>query len=290
MYSIYTDTDCDIIPSMAKEFGYKLIYMPYIENEEEIYPFKGMVDEFDYHSYYDKMRKGKMMSTCGLSSEMYKEIFREDFEKGNDILYVHFSTIMSSTFDSMYQAIDELKKEYPNVNFYEVNTKGITLGAINIVLEIGELYKQGKSIKEILEWADREVLKFSVYFYADDLKFFARSGRVSGISAAMGNLIGIKPLMNMDSTGKMDAFKKVRGRINALKEIVRMVEELQDDMKSHRIMIGHADNIELAQLLGKMIKEKFGEDTKIIYVPVNPVAGAHCGPDTIGISFHSIHR
>ncbi|MBO7535937.1 MAG: DegV family EDD domain-containing protein, partial [Bacilli bacterium] len=173
---------------------------------------------------------------------------------------------------------------------YLIDTKGITIGSINIVLEIGELYKAGKSIEEIQKWAEVEVDKFAVYFFADDLKFFARSGRVSGIAGFMGNIFGVKPIIYMGSDGIMTNIGKEKGRKNAVNRLVKYVEELGEDIKDHRIVVAHTDAPKIVEELISLLKAKFGDDLNILVMDVNPTAGSHCGPDSVGISFHAIHR
>lgn len=289
MYTLFTDTDTDITPELAKKYGYKLISMPYRIGNEEIFPYESF-KEFEYHKFYDLLRKGTLPSTSGLSPQKYIEYFEPEFKKGNDILYVHFSSAMSGTFDAMRLAVQDLKERYPDREFHTIDTLGITLGSYNICLEIGELYKQGKSIEEIKAWADKEVQKYAIYFYADDLKFFAKSGRVSGLAAFFGGIIGIKPIIYMNSEGRMVTYAKAKGRIQTLTKIVDIMEELQDDMKSHRIIISHTDAQEIADTLAELIRKRFGEDTKIEFAVVNPTAGSHCGPNAVGVSFHALHR
>ena len=125
---------------------------------------------------------------------------------------------------------------------------------------------------------------------ADDLKFFHKSGRVNGFSAFFGNMIGIKPIIYMDKEGKMTTYNKFRGRKNALKMLVNIVSDLQDDLKSHRVIITTTDSLDIAKILEKMLREKFGDDLNIEYAITNPTARAHCGPDGVGVSFHAIHR
>mgnify|MGYP000607970883 FL=1 len=83
---------------------------------------------------------------------------------------------------------------------------------------------------------------------------------------------------------------KEHGRTKALKKLVDTMEEIGDDIKNHRIVIGHSDALDIALELGKMITEKFGEGLNIEYVVVNPTAGSHCGPSGVGVAFHSMHR
>lgn len=289
MLTIFTDTDNDMTPKTAARYGYKLISMPYFLNGEAVYPYETDKD-LDIHAFYDGLRNGNLPTTGGLNEEKYKEYFRPEFEKGNDVLYVHFSAAMSGTFDAMNNAVKQLKEEFPERKFYAVDTKGITIIGYNIACEIGEMYLNGADAEKITEWAETEVDKFSQYFFADDLKFFKRSGRVGGFSATMGNIIGIRPIIYMSPEGKMESLSKERGRARALARLVSYMEESGEDIEKHRVIIGHTDAPELVEELKGMIEEKFGKNLKIEVVCTNPTAGCHCGPNGVGVCFHSKHR
>ena len=114
-------------------------------------------------------------------------------------------------------------------------------------------YLEGKNINEILEWAIDEVDHFATYFFADNLNFFKRSGRVSNVTATMGNIIGFKPIIYMDDNGTMTNIGKERGRIKAINKLVEYVELLSVDIYNHRIIIGHTDALDLAQKLGNKL-------------------------------------
>ena len=288
MLKIYTDTDTDITPAQAAEYGYTLISMPYSVDAKTTYPYVDF-ETFDGKAFYDMLRGGVLPTTSAISKEQYINYFQEDFKAGNDILYVHFSRAMTNTFDVMDQAVAELKAQYPGTRFEEIDTKGITTISYAIVREVGDLIKAGKTLDEVLEWARTEVDKFAMYFFADDLKFFRRSGRVSGLAATMGTLIGVRPLIHMSQAGKMESIGTAKGRPNAMKALVDKVAELGDEIEKHRICIGHTDAPEIAREVGRMIEERFGKQN-IEYVYVNPTAGSHCGPNGVGVCFHAIHR
>ena len=289
MLRLFTDTDTDITPAVAAEYGYRLISMPYSIDAKTVYPYVDF-DEFESKKFYDLLRSGVLPTTSAISKERYIEYFEPEFAAGNDILYVHFSRAMTVTFNAMDQAVAELKAKYPGRNFYEIDTKGITTISYTIVREVGDLLKAGKSLEEVLEWAKTEVDKFAMYFFADDLKFFRRSGRVNGLAATMGTLIGIRPIIYMSQEGKMVSCGKEKGRIKAMEHLVQQVADLGEDFKSHRFVIGHTDAPELAEEVGKMIRERFGDDFPIEYVVCNPTAGSHAGPNGVGVCFHAKHR
>ena len=289
MLVLFTDTDTDITPKQAKEYGYHLISMPYAIDGENVYPYEDF-DEFDAHAFYQKLRDGALPTTSAISTQRYIDYFEPVLKNGDDILYVHFSRNMTATFDNMDQAIEQLKEKYPERTVYTIDTKGITLMSLIIVLAVGDLYKEGKSIDEIMEWSKTEIDHYACYFCADDLKFFRRSGRVSGLAGTMGTLLGIRPIIYMNEEGKMVSVGKEKGRVKAMERLISFVDQLGDDVKNHRILIGNADAPDIAEEIGAMLREKYGDDLMIQYVSVNPTAGSHCGPDTVGLGFHSKAR
>ena len=289
MLTLYTDTDTDITPAIAAEYGYKLISMPYSVDAKTIYPYVDF-DRFDARTFYDTLRAGTLPTTSAISKERYVEYFEPEFAAGNDILYVHFSRAMTVTFDAMDQALAELKARYPGRRFEEIDTKGITTASYAIVRAVGDLFKEGRSLDEVLEWARTEVDHYAMYFFADDLKFFRRSGRVSGLAATMGTLIGIRPVIYMSAEGKMVSCGTVKGRAKAMAYLLDKVDELGDNVKDYRFYVGHTDAPALAEELGRSLKERIGQDLDIEYVVTNPTAGSHSGPNGVGVCFHAKHR
>ena len=289
MLKLFTDTDTDITPAVAAEYGYSLISMPYSIDAKTVYPYVDF-ETFDSRAFYDQLRSGVLPTTSAISKERYLAYFEPEFAAGNDILYVHFSRAMTNTFEAMDQAVAELKTQYPERRFEQIDTKGITTISYAIVRAVGDLMKEGKTLDEVLAWAQTEVDRYAMYFFADDLKFFRRSGRVSGLAATMGTLIGIRPIIYMSQEGKMVSCGKEKGRLKAMEHLVGKVAELGDEIKAHRFYVGHTDAPEIAEEVGRMLKERFGEDLNIEYVVCNPTAGSHAGPNGVGVCFHAKQR
>ena len=289
MFQLFTDTDTDITPEIAKQFGYKLISMPYSIHGKDIYPYIDF-DKFDYKEFYNILREGEIPKTFALSPQAYVEYFEPTLKEGKDIVYVHFSGAMSGTFNSMNLAWQELKERYPERKLYSIDTRGVSICSYNIAVEIAERANNGATAEELVCWAEKEVDKFAVYFFADDLKFFAKSGRVSNLVATMGGILGIRPIINVNSKGIMASISKAKGKRGALKAIMEYVDNLQDNIQDYRVVIGHADAEDLAKELEQKLKDAYGEDLKTEIHVVNPTIGGHCGPGTVGVCFHAIHR
>lgn len=289
MLTRFTDTDVDICPEVAAEYGYKLISMPYSVDGRTTYPFVDY-DKYDYHRFYDTLRAGALPTTSALGEDAYYNYFEPEFAAGNDILYVHFSRAMTVSFDVMDKVVAQLRNEYPERKFYAIDTKGITIVSYLIVRELGDRLNAGMTAEEAVEWARTEVDHYAQYFFADDLKFFRRSGRVGGLAATMGGLIGLRPVIHMSQEGKMESIGTVKGRLQVMEKLVSYVEELGDDIKGHRFIVGHTDALDLAGQLADMLRARFGDDLGIEFVCTNPTAGSHCGPDGVGVAFHAKHR
>lgn len=289
-YVLFTDSDCDMTPEIAREYGYKtIISMPYSIDGKTTMPYEDF-EKFEAKPFYDQLRNGVLPNTSAIGVTQYIDYFEKEFAAGNDILYVHFSGAMSMTFGNMEQALKDLKKKYPERTLHQIDTRGITTISLAICIEVGKMYKAGKSVEEILKWAETGVDSFAMYFFADDLKFFKHSGRVSGLTATMGSILGIRPLIYMSKEGKMESYGTARGRRRAIEAVVGKVVELGDDPAKHTIYIGHTDAEDLVNESIAVLKEKLGDDLDIMLVPVNPTAGSHCGPDAMGICFRAKHR
>ncbi len=248
MLTLFTDTDCDITPALAKEYGYKFIPMPYAVDGKLITPYVDIVTE--------RLRAGTIPTTSAISEAVYIRHFEPEFAAGNDILYVHFSSGLSNTFENMDKAVETLKAKYPGRKFYTVDTLGISALCLNILMEVSDLYKAGKTAEEIVAWAKVEVPKFPMYFFADDLKFFRRSGRVSGLAATMGNFIGIRPIIYLDDKGKMISIGKETGRNKVINRLLAYMDELGEDVTAHRVCIGHSDCQDLVDIVTERLRAR----------------------------------
>lgn len=289
MLRLFTDTDTDFTPELAEEYGFTLISMPYAIEGKTVYPYEDY-DTFDDRAFYEQLRSGVLPNTSALSREQYLLFFEPVFAAGDDIFYVHFSRAMTASFEAMDQALEMLRPRYPNRRFYELDTKGITTLSYAIVRAVGEQFRVGRSPREVLDWAAKEVDHYAMYFFADDLSFFRHSGRVTGLAGTMGSLLGIRPIICMNQEGKMVSIGKEKGRLKAIERLVAYVEELGDDVARHPVYIGHTDAPEIAQELADVLQKRYDGRLKLEFVPVNPTAGSHCGPNGVGVCFHAKHR
>ena len=283
MSVIFIDTNCELNYKTAYGLGLtNVIRMPYTICDQEY--FYDLGENYDAHKFFTLEREGNMPITSGLNAENYKEYFEPFFKKGEDILYISFSSKLSGTFAYLDTAIAELTKKYPKAKFRRFDTKSISLGAGIAVYYAGKLYQAGKTNDEIIEELTTFITRTNTIFSPNDLFFLKRGGRISAAAATFATMLQIKPIIRVDDEGKLVNNAKVQGRNKAISYIAEDVITNARDLDKFPIIILDADCKADSEKLQKKIKEALPKADIWVY-DVGPVIGTHCGYDTIGACY-----
>lgn len=280
-YVIFTDSSCDLSKEMIEARGIYSASLSFrFDGEDKEY----INNEMPIKVFYDKMREGGVAKTAAVNSETFAIEFEKLLAEGRDILYIGFSTGLSTTYNSARIAAEQLKEKYPNRKILLVDTLAASAGIALLVDMVIEKKNEGATIEEAAEYAESMKLKICHWFTVDDLVYLKRGGRISPTAAFFGNMLGIKPVLHVDNEGHLINVGKVRGRKVSIAALAEKYGELCDDEDHKRIYISHADCLAEAEELGKMIEEKYGAKTELI-TNVGTVIGAHSGPGTIALFF-----
>lgn len=288
MSVFFCDTDCELWYTTARELDIKVIDMPYtIDGAEHMYD---LGENTDFKGFFRRMREGANPITSGLNAENYREYFEPYFKAGEDILYVAFSSKMSGTFTTMQAAVDELKKQYPSVKFRRFDTLNICMGAgLQVYMAAKKFRENGGDIDATYSYLESIVGHIGIYFVVDDLKYLARGGRLSPGKAAIGNIMQLKPILNVGNTGEIDVFAKQQGVKKAMQFVVSEFEKKYVDIDGAPVVIVGADCDDLVAELEAKVKA-VKPDVTVWKQPVGPVIGAHCGPGTYGLIYTAQSR
>ena len=280
-YAIFTDTASDIKPELLNKWGVEYISLTFrFEGNEREYAN----GEMDAREFYKKMREGNIAKTSAINPEAFGKAFEKILSRGDDILYLGFSSGLSTTYNSAKIACDELSEKYPERKIITVDTLAASAGEGMLVYLAAEKKKEGASVEEVAQYIDDIKLKLCHWFTVDDLIYLKRGGRVSPTVAFVGNLLGIKPVLHVDDEGHLINMFKARGRKASINAIAEKYGELALDKENGTVYISHGDCISDARLLEETIKTKFGAKVEII-TDVGPVIGAHSGPGTLALFF-----
>ncbi len=285
MSVFFTDSNSELWFDKVEKLNLQYISMPYtLEGVEAGYDL-GKTNNFN--AFFAKIKQGIIPKTSALSPENYVEIFEPHLKAGEDILYVHFSSGLSATFDFMNVAIKELKEKYPDRKITAVDTLNISLGAGIIAYEAAKLHNSGASDEEVVKFVKDFRERISVYFIVDSLLHLKRGGRISSTQAVLGTMLNLKPILKVTKEGKIVSFSKASGTKKALLELMKLLLQDGEDVKKYPVGILHANAYDDAEFLKNKIIELLGSDVEIWVQQVGPTVGTHCGPGTIGLAFHS---
>lgn len=280
-YIIFTDSACDMELSTLKKWNVKCVDLTLkFENEEKIWSN----NEIEPKTFYQKMRDGGIAKTSAVNSEKFKQGFEEEIKKGNDILYLAFSSGLSTTCNSGSFACKALSEVYPDSKLITVDSLAASAGFGLLLYLAVQKKEEGATIEELEKYIKETVPHICHWFTVDDLVYLKRGGRVSPAAAFIGGMLGIKPVLHVDDEGHLVPVTKVRGRKASIKALADKYGELAIDKTTGPIFICQGDCQEDAQLLADIIKNDYGRDIDIT-VYTGPVIGAHSGPGTLALFF-----
>ena len=284
MYQLFCDSNCELWHTTAKEYGSKVIRMPYVLDGEEYYYDLG--EKTDFKHFYDRMRAGSVPTTSAINEQNYIDYFEPVLKEGKDIYYITFSHKLSATFESMDRAIAKLKESYPDRVIRTFDTKAISLGSGFQVRYAAEKYRAGATMDELEAYLTELRDHTIVYFVVDDLVYLKRGGRISALTATLGSLLGIKPMISILEDGSLQSVGKIKGAKRVFAEFIRIMHEHNCNVKDYRIEVLQADCPQIGDAFVEALKNEFGQDITIDYQIVGPVIASHCGPGTLGLIFY----
>ncbi len=278
-YVILSDSACDIPADLLEKWNVRVCTLShrYDDGVEE----KGVASSA---AFYRRMREGCVVKTSAVNAEDFRALFEEELKKGNDILYLGFSSGLSATYASACVAADILRPQYPDAKILTVDTLCASGGFGLLLYLTVQKRDAGASLEEAAQYAEDTKLHLCHWFTVDDLVYLKRGGRVSAAAAFVGGVLGIKPVLHVDNEGHLINMAKVRGRRAALKALADKYGELASEPGKGPLFISHGDCMDDVKILSDMIKEQYGMDVDLV-MDISPVIGAHSGPGTMAFFF-----
>ena len=285
-FVIFTDSACDIPPATLEQWGVPYCWLTYVfEGDDRQY---GNYD-LPYGEFYKRVREGGVARTSAVNEDAFRRGFEAVLAQGKDILYIGFSSGLSSTCSAAAVAAEELSQKYPERVIRCVDTLGASAGFGLLLFMAVEKKKAGGTLAECEQLVLDNRFHLCHWFTVEDLVYLKRGGRISAATAFVGNVLGFKPVLHMDDAGHLINMFKVRGRKASLEALADKYEELALDKAGGTVFISHGDCAADAKQLAAMLYERCGVKVALT-VNVGPVIGAHSGPGTMALFFLGDHR
>lgn len=260
-------------------FHFSLDGVEYADDLGESIPF----DEF-----YKKMAEGADTQTSQVNMAEFVDYFTPFLEAGNDILHVCLSSGLSGVINSAMLAKAELEEKYPDRKIYIVDSLGASSGYGLLMDQLADLRDQGMELEAIYQWIEANKLRLHHWFFSTDLTFYVKGGRISKTSGAVGTMLGICPLLNMDKEGHLVPRYKIRTKKKVIAAIVDQMEAHANKGLSYngKCFISHSGCYEDARKVADLIESKFPAlNGRVIINFVGTTIGSHTGPGTVALFF-----
>ena len=287
-YIIFSDVSIDIDMAFADKYDLKYIPMEYILDDKSFNCSRPENDEM-MHQYYEKLRLKASTHTSQIVPNNYVEAFEGYIKEGKGILYISLSSGLSNTYESALLAAKMLKDDYPECEIEVVDSLGAT-GGMGILAESACLNREkGMSLSDNAKWLREHANNINFWFKVEDLMYLCRGGRVSATTAVVGTALKIKPILTIDSTGKLQTIDKKRGDKQAMLSLIERFEASYDPDMGNTVYVSCADCRDVAETLKSKLLEKH-PDLDIKITMLSPIIGAHTGPDMLSLIYYGSKR
>lgn len=284
-YIIYTDSGCDLSPKLLAEWGvgYRSLTFRFDQSEQE-----HDNDSMDNSEFYKLMREGQVAKTSAIPAATFQDDFEKILETGQDVLYMAFSSGLSSTFQNGCVAAEDAMAKYPERKVVVVDSLSASAGQGLLLYLACRKKQEGATLEELAQYVEDTRLHLCHWFTVDDLVYLKRGGRVSAATALVGGMLQIKPVMHMDNEGHLIKVSTVRGRKASIQALADHYTASVID-KSAPVFICHGDCRADADKLAELVVAAGGpQPEQIVYT--GSVIGSHSGPGTLALFYVGTER
>ena len=278
--AIATDSNSGIKINECYDNDIFVLPMPFIidgkEFEEEI--------SLSQQEFYSKLEENATISTSQPSLGAVADFWENILKDYDEIVYIPMSSGLSGSTASALT----LSNDYPNV--YVVDNNRISVTQKQSVYDALALAKKGLSAKEIKEYLENTKSDSSIYITVATLKYLKKGGRITAAAAALGTLLKIKPILQIQGK-KLDAYAKV---LNHTQAKAKMIKAIQFDIETRfkelyekqelRLSVAHTNNHSEAVKFAEEVKKAF-PDIEFAYIdPLSLSVSCHIGPGALAIA------
>lgn len=277
MIRIVTDSTTDLPQDILEQLGVIVLPLHVVIQGKE---YLDRV-EITTNEVYGYMRQDIVPTTSQVGYMDTENTLRSCLEKGEDLIYIGFSAIMSGTFGLVAGIMDRLKEEFPDRRLMAVDSKGGSMATGLIVKRAAEAAAADAEFYSLVARIYDMVDNIEHVFVITDLNWMIRGGRISKTLGYTASVLGIKPVLDVDN-GEMEVIHKVRGLRRAMEKVADIVAERARDYPDQIVGVTHADDIEAAEKMKELIKARLPR-CSFLTEEIGAVLGVHIGIGGVGV-------
>ncbi len=279
-FCIITDSASDIPESVIKEYGLYVMPTPVTIEGTDYFDGKTIFPD----QFYEIQASGKEIKTYHINQYMFHEHFLPYAKRGDEVLYICFSTGIAGTFNAANLAYDEVREEYPDFKMTIIDSKCASVGYGLVVAKLLKMQRNGAPKELIIEAARFFCEHMEHAVTVVQLDYLFKGGRLSRTSFLAGTVLDIKPIIIVDENGSLKAVEKVRGWKKAQNRILDMVGEKGSNLENQMVGVVYGRERESVKYIEEQLKERY-HVKEIMEGRIGCAIGAHTGPGILGITF-----
>lgn len=246
-------------------------------------------EDITLFDFYEKLKSGVRVKTSQVSMGEVRDVFTKLLSENNDVIYIAFSSGMSGGCANIKTLAEELKKTYSKNRLTVIDSLSGGGGQGLLLYYANKMNDEGKSYDEIVEWLETNKHRVHHTFIVDDLTNIKNSGRISAVTAFIGSVLHIKPVMTIDDNGHVAIIAKSLGRKKAIVEMIKIFEKNYIPEDNDFILIGHTNEIAEAENLANIIKNKTN-NVSIKFGCIDKLVSANAGYNALAIYYIGKNR
>ncbi|SHE56178.1 EDD domain protein, DegV family [Marinitoga hydrogenitolerans DSM 16785] len=277
---IIVDSGCDVPKEILERFdNIKVVPLRTIINDKEY-------DEGTFSEEYLFEHLDEKIATSLPKPEKIKNTIETMIEKGyNKIITINISKNLSGTYNLFKMISDGIMKENDTIQIVNIDSLNISIGSALVVYRAAQYIEEGKDFDEIIDLINTDIKNATVFYVVPTLKYLARGGRIGKVSAMLGQIMNIKPIISVNDEGIYYTVSKIRGFNKSIEELYNQILKFINNQNFIAGVVISGNSDRLINMQNELISRlnSINKSIEVFRGKVSSTLSAHTGPGLIGI-------
>lgn len=280
--AIMVDSCCDVPKEYVDRYGMYVLPLRVIYKDREYLDGVTIIPEEIYQTMDRELPTTSLPSADSII-KLLEQIKEDGYKK---VVGITISSELSGTYNQIRVVSEEVK----GIELELIDTKNITMGAGFSAIQAYKYIQEEMDFQDIVQHLRNNIYNSKIFFVVNTLEYLKKGGRIGLVSAHLGSVLNLKPIISCNEEGVYYTVSKVRGRKKSLNEVIRLGFDLANRYQKIYLAICHGAAKEEANKMREYVLPKLDNIEEYLETTVSPVIGIHTGPGAIGIGVYVVEE